>query len=75
MFIHSGERPYKCDQCQKDFLVMYELKSHSRKAHTTQQGLTNLNMKLVNNEEVIHNESIQEEGEVGDFLEEGELVI
>lgn len=32
--IHSGKRPFKCDECNQDFIQKVDLQAHTRRKHT-----------------------------------------
>ena len=51
---HTGERPYRCTQCDSAFISMHRLKEHSRKSH----GQQHFNDKLLKEEEKIENEFV-----------------
>ena len=55
--------------------MIHELKEIIHQAVINQQkGLKNLNIQPLRKEEEVKKESIQEEGELGPFLEEGEVL-
>ena len=83
---HAHTKPYKCDSCDQCFSCKKSLKRHQfpqvkfkrhlvTKCIKQQQGLKNLNTKPISKKYDMTKEIIEEEGELGDCLEEGELLV